>query len=95
VIELAKNRKCNRNQTEKRKKYDIFIFNFCIVYYNIFTKIKTPHSMSIAVIILSVFLPPAAVAMEHGVGKALLINILLTLLGGLPGIVHALWVNAK
>ncbi len=51
--------------------------------------------MSIAIIILSIFLPPIAVALVHGVGKQLFINIILTLLGGLPGIIHALWINGK
>lgn len=49
--------------------------------------------MSILTIILSVLLPPVAVFMQHGLGKDLLINILLTLLGWVPGVIHALIVN--
>jgi uncharacterized membrane protein YqaE (UPF0057 family) len=30
-----------------------------------------------------------------GVGQALLINILLTLLGWVPGVIHALWLLSK
>jgi uncharacterized membrane protein YqaE (UPF0057 family) len=51
--------------------------------------------MSILEIILAIFLPPVAVFLRKGVGSAFLINILLTLLGGLPGIIHAFWVLSK
>lgn len=43
-------------------------------------------------IILSIILPPAAVALKNGIGGAFAINILLTLIGWLPGIIHALFV---
>jgi len=49
--------------------------------------------MSILTIILSILLPPVAVFMKHGIGTTLLISILLTLLGWLPGVIHALIVN--
>ncbi|WP_040279136.1 YqaE/Pmp3 family membrane protein [Psychroserpens damuponensis] len=49
--------------------------------------------MSLLTIILSVLLPPVAVFLEHGVGKNLLINILLTILGWVPGVIHAIIVN--
>nr|WP_321222834.1 YqaE/Pmp3 family membrane protein [uncultured Psychroserpens sp.] len=49
--------------------------------------------MSILTIILSILLPPVAVFMEHGLGKQFLINVLLTILGWLPGVIHALIVN--
>ena len=51
--------------------------------------------MSILTIILSILLPPLAVAIEKGIGKDFLINLLLTLLGWLPGVIHALYVNNK
>ncbi|WP_416439919.1 YqaE/Pmp3 family membrane protein [Leeuwenhoekiella sp. A16] len=51
--------------------------------------------MSILTIILSILLPPVAVALKHGISGALFINILLTLLGWLPGVVHAFYVNSK
>ena len=51
--------------------------------------------MSLIIIILSILLPPLAVALTKGVGKDLLINILLTLLGWLPGVIHAFYVNSK
>lgn len=49
--------------------------------------------MSILTILLSILLPPVAVFMKKGLGGAFLLNILLTLIGWLPGVVHALIVN--
>jgi uncharacterized membrane protein YqaE (UPF0057 family) len=46
-------------------------------------------------IILSVLLPPLGVFLEVGLGKHFWINILLTLLGYIPGIIHAVWVIAR
>jgi uncharacterized membrane protein YqaE (UPF0057 family) len=40
-------------------------------------------------------LPPLGVFLQVGIGKHFWINILLTLLGYIPGIVHAVWVIAK
>ena len=42
-------------------------------------------------ILLALFLPPIAVLVTTGIGLQFLLNILLTLLGFLPGCVHALW----
>lgn len=42
--------------------------------------------------LLALFLPPVAVALQCGCGCQLFINILLTLLGFLPGMIHALFV---
>lgn len=49
------------------------------------------HS-DICKIILAIVLPPLGVFLERGCGADLLINILLTILGYLPGIIHALYV---
>ena len=46
----------------------------------------------LVLILLAIFLPPVAVAVKRGVGKDLLINILLCLLVFFPGMVHALWI---
>ncbi len=46
-------------------------------------------------ILFSVLLPPIGVAMEVGFTKHFWINILLTLLGYLPGIIHAVYIIAK
>ncbi|KAG5916019.1 plasma membrane proteolipid Pmp3 [Claviceps africana] len=46
-------------------------------------------------IILAIILPPVGVFLETGCGSHLLINILLTILGYIPGIIHALYVILK
>lgn len=46
-------------------------------------------------IILSVLLPPLGVLLEVGLGKHFWINVVLTLLGYIPGIIHAVWVIAR
>ncbi len=51
--------------------------------------------MTILRIILAILLPPLGVFLTVGVGPAFWINILLTLLGYIPGIIHAIWVIAK
>ena len=49
--------------------------------------------MSILIIILNIVFPPLAVGLRHGLTGTLLINILLTMLGWLPGCIHAFIVN--
>ncbi len=51
--------------------------------------------MSLVMILLTIFLPPVAVAVKQGIGVQLLINIVLTLIGWLPGVIHAFWVNNR
>lgn len=51
--------------------------------------------MAIVRIIAAILLPPLGVFLTVGLGSAFWINILLTLLGYIPGIVHAVWVVAK
>jgi uncharacterized membrane protein YqaE (UPF0057 family) len=46
-------------------------------------------------IILAILLPPIAVFLKSGVGKDLLINIVLCLVFYVPGILHALWLITK
>ncbi|RMX93441.1 hypothetical protein D0867_14202 [Hortaea werneckii] len=43
-------------------------------------------------IIFAIILPPVGVFLERGCGADFLINILLTILGYIPGIIHALYV---
>lgn len=45
--------------------------------------------------LLGLVVPPLGVFLTVGVGPTLVINILLTLLGWLPGSIHAIWVIAK
>ncbi|MBD2099286.1 YqaE/Pmp3 family membrane protein [Leptolyngbya sp. FACHB-261] len=51
--------------------------------------------MNILRIIFAILLPPLGVFLTTGVSSALLVNILLTLLGYVPGIIHAVWIIAK
>ena len=51
--------------------------------------------MSIVRIICAVLLPPLGVFLTVGIGLAFWLNILLTLFGYIPGIIHAIWVIAK
>lgn len=51
--------------------------------------------MGIINVIASILLPPLGVFLTMGVGQALVINILLTLLGWVPGVIHALWLLSK
>ncbi|KAJ7151769.1 plasma membrane proteolipid 3 [Mycena crocata] len=46
-------------------------------------------------IIAAIILPPLGVFLERGCGTDLLINILLTVLGFIPGIIHALYIILK
>jgi len=46
-------------------------------------------------IIIAVLLPFIAVGLRRGIGKDLLINILLCIIGYVPGIIHALWIILK
>ena len=51
--------------------------------------------VSIIAILLAFFLPPVGVAVKDGLGFSFVINCLLTLLGFVPGIIHALYVILK
>jgi len=56
---------------------------------------KGEFLMELLKIICAVLLPPLGVFLQVGIGKHFWINIILTLCGYLPGIVHAIWVIAK
>ena len=47
--------------------------------------------MNIVNLILAILLPPVGAFLQVGVSTHLWINIILTLLGGIPGIIHAVW----
>jgi len=51
--------------------------------------------MSLITILLNIILPPLSVFLKSGLGKDFIINVILTLLGGLPGMIHAFWVTSK
>jgi uncharacterized membrane protein YqaE (UPF0057 family) len=51
--------------------------------------------MKLLQVILSIVLPPLGVFLTVGFGPTFVINILLTLIGWLPGVIHALWILSK
>jgi uncharacterized membrane protein YqaE (UPF0057 family) len=53
------------------------------------------RTMDILRIILAIILPPLGVFLQVGLGLHFWLNILLTLLGYIPGIIHAIWIIAK
>jgi uncharacterized membrane protein YqaE (UPF0057 family) len=51
--------------------------------------------MDLVRILLAVLLPPLGVFLQVGLGLHFWLNIVLTLLGYLPGLVHAIWIIAR
>jgi uncharacterized membrane protein YqaE (UPF0057 family) len=60
-----------------------------------FDNTKEGNIMDLLRILLSILLPPVGVFLQVGIGAQFWINILLTILGYIPGIVHAVWIIAK
>ena len=46
-------------------------------------------------IIIAILLPPLGVFLQVGISVQFWINVVLTILGYVPGIVHAIWVIVK
>ncbi|KAK4634048.1 Plasma membrane proteolipid 3 [Fulvia fulva] len=44
---------------------------------------------------LAIFLPPVAVVLKAGCGADFLINICLSILGWIPGVIHAWYIISK
>lgn len=51
--------------------------------------------MDILRLVAAVLLPPLGVFLQIGIGPQFWINVLLTLLGYVPGIIHAVWIILK
>ncbi len=51
--------------------------------------------MDIVRLLLAIILPPVGVFLQVGIGLHFWLNILLTLCGYIPGIIHAIWVILK
>ncbi|MBL6690475.1 MAG: YqaE/Pmp3 family membrane protein [Pseudomonadales bacterium] len=45
----------------------------------------------IVLVILAILLPPVSAFLKVGTDKNFFINIILTLIGFVPGVIHALW----
>lgn len=56
------------------------------------TVAKNEGTADILRILLAIFLPPVGVFFEVGLGFHFWLNIILTLFGYFPGIIHAVWV---
>ncbi|MDZ7927908.1 MAG: YqaE/Pmp3 family membrane protein [Agrobacterium sp.] len=48
--------------------------------------------MDVIRILIAIILPPVGVFLQVGLGLQFWLNILLTLCGYIPGIIHAIWV---
>ncbi len=46
-------------------------------------------------LLLAVLMPPLSVFLKTGSGRIFWLNVLLTLLAYLPGVVHALWIVTR
>ncbi|MDX9911953.1 MAG: YqaE/Pmp3 family membrane protein [Phycisphaerales bacterium] len=47
---------------------------------------------TLLLVIIAILIPPLAVFLKEGFGMSVILNIILTLLLFLPGLLHALWV---
>lgn len=48
--------------------------------------------MDLLRLILSILIPPLGVFLQVGFGFQFFLNILLTILGYVPGVIHAVWI---
>ncbi len=51
--------------------------------------------MKIIQLILGIAIPPLGIFLTYGISSTLLISVVLTLLGWIPGSIHAVWAIAK
>ncbi len=59
------------------------------------SNVSTRSDGDVLKILLAVLLPPVGVFMEVGVGLHFWLNIVLTLFGYIPGIIHAVYIILK
>nr|WP_153515160.1 MULTISPECIES: YqaE/Pmp3 family membrane protein [Agrobacterium] len=53
---------------------------------------RKPDIVDVIRILIAILLPPVGVFLQVGLGLQFWLNILLTLCGYVPGIIHAIWV---
>lgn len=51
--------------------------------------------MSVLEIILAIILPPLGVGLRYGLSSKFWINLILTLIGWIPGVIHAFYVLSR
>ena len=56
------------------------------------TAAPEPVAKDVVRILLAILLPPVGVYLQVGFGFQFWLNVLLTILGYVPGIIHAVWV---
>ncbi len=49
--------------------------------------------LELIILIATILVPPLGVALKHGLGKDFWINLILTLIFYVPGLIHAIYVN--
>ncbi|WP_230079846.1 YqaE/Pmp3 family membrane protein [Alteripontixanthobacter maritimus] len=49
--------------------------------------------MAILTLIATILLPPLGVAMKHGLDRDFIINLVLTIILFVPGLIHGIYVN--
>lgn len=54
-----------------------------------------PAIVDVLRILIAIILPPVGVFLQVGLGLHFWLNILLTLCGYIPGIIHAIWVIVR
>ncbi|HRX79594.1 MAG TPA: YqaE/Pmp3 family membrane protein [Pirellulaceae bacterium] len=59
------------------------------------TTVKNETTADFIRILLAMILPPVGVFFEVGLGFHFWLNIVLTLFGYIPGIIHAVWIIAR
>lgn len=55
-------------------------------------QVRTEGTADVVRILIAILLPPLGVFLEVGIGLHFWLNILLTIFGYIPGIIHAVWV---
>ena len=54
--------------------------------------LNPPSTNTVLLVVAAVLLPPLAVFLARGIGTDFWINVVLTILAWVPGVLHALWV---
>lgn len=54
---------------------------------------ETEPQVNILILIATILIPPLGVALKHGLGGTFLINLILTLILYVPGLIHGIYVN--
>jgi len=63
--------------------------------FSVVFSVERALKMDLLRILIAILVPPLGVFLQVGFAGAFWLNILLTLLGYIPGIVHAVWIIAR